>query len=107
MLPPARIVPGVVLLGERVVGETAKAEVSVRLPDGAGWAIDHIEVDAPDTAITPKLDRDEKKLRFTIAQKIAEPGDQTRDVRFIVREPTGRTESCPMKIMYYGKPAGR
>jgi len=107
MLPPARIVPGILLLGEHVIGQTATAEVSIRLPNREGWMIDHIEIDSGDTSVARVENVNGKSLRYAITQTINEPGDQTRTIRFVLRDPNGKAIPCNMKVIYHGNPKVR
>jgi hypothetical protein len=103
MLPPARIIPAVLLLGEHPVGATAKADVTIKLPSAPGWVIDHVEVDGDDTRLASQAKADDGTIHYNLVQHIVSLGDQTRYVRFAVRSPEGKTESSVMKVIYFGE----
>jgi hypothetical protein len=102
MQSPTRILPDTVLLGEHPVGRTAEATVTVRLPAGGGWSVEHVETDSPDTAVKV-VGSGVGPLRYRIVQTISRPRDQTCPVRFVVRRPDGTTESVTVNVSYYGE----
>lgn len=102
MQPATRIVPGIVLLGEHPVGSEATAEVSVRFPIGAKWAIDRIVSESPHFKLTPNGSFADGALRYRIAQKIAERGDRESKATFIVRKGDRAWETVELKVRYHG-----
>ncbi len=102
MQPATRVVPGVILLGERPLGESAQGEVTVLLPS-KDWTVDHIEAGSADTTVTRVGNGLDGGVQFRVDQRIAELGDQVCRIRFILRKPDGQTESVHVEVRYYGQ----
>lgn len=101
MRSPVRVIPDPVLLGERPVGETAEATVSVRFP--AGWSVDRVETERSDTRVSPTEPLDGRPT-YRISQLISKQGDGTCQVRFVCRKPDGQLETIPATVRWYGEP---
>lgn len=97
---PVRVVPGPVLLGEHRVGATAEAVVAVHFP-AAGWAVDRVETERPETVVTP-ADAIDGRPAYRIAQRIGKAGDERAQVRFVCRRPGGGWETVAVPVIWNG-----
>lgn len=105
MQPATRIVPGIVFLGEQLIGSEATAEVSVRLPKGSGWAVDRIVTESRPLKLTPNGSFADGTLRYRLSQKIAERGDRESKATFIIRKGDDGWETVDLQVRYHGLPA--
>jgi hypothetical protein len=102
MQPATRLVPSVILLGERTLGDLAQAEVTVFLPQ-SGWTVDHLEGESTDTNVTRVGAGLGGGVQFRVDQRIAQLGDHVIRVRFVIRKPDGQTEPVNLEVRYYGQ----
>jgi hypothetical protein len=108
--PPVRALPAQVLLGFKKVGEVAEAAITLQVPAGEEWVVDHIEVESPDVSVETPGDKDLGSARkFRIRQRITKEGRQASAVRFFLRK-GGAPEPLTCEIIYEGgavtRPAG-
>ncbi len=100
MVSPVRIVPSLVLLGEQAVGSKAEAVVSIRFP-AADWKVDRVETESADTVVTA-IDPIDGLPAYRIVQTIMKLADQSMQVRFVCRKPSGHLETVTIPITYFG-----
>ncbi len=102
MQPATRLVPSVILLGERTVGDEAQAEVTVFLPQN-GWTVDRVEADSTETNLKLVGAGLDGGVQYRVDQRIARGGDHVIFVQFIIRKPDGQTEPVKLEVRYYGQ----
>jgi uncharacterized protein DUF1573 len=102
MQTTTRLIPSVILLGERKLGEQAEAEVTLLLPQG-GWKVDHIEGESTDTNVTRLGASVDGGEQYRVDQRIAQAGDNVIRVRFVIRKPDGQTEPVKLEVRYHGQ----
>lgn len=104
MQPSFRVIPRLVLLGEKPIPSDAEADVTLLLP-AKDWAIDHIETDTTDTNVTQFEAEGGRRLHIT--QRIKQAGDQVSIIRIVVRKPDKQLEIVPVEVRYHGQKASR
>jgi hypothetical protein len=103
MQSATRLLPQIILLGERSLGSSAEATVTVLLPRTPGWDVDHIESDDPHTDLKRLRESHDGGIRFLVRQQIMAPGDHVTRVRFVLRRPDGVQDSAGLEVRYYGQ----
>jgi hypothetical protein len=104
MQPSSRVVPRMILFGEKPIGDKAEAFVTVRLPS-EDWAIDHFETDDADTAVAREGTDTDGGIRFRVTQRIGQIGDHRSSVRVIIRKADRQMEAVMVDVQYYGQKA--
>jgi hypothetical protein len=102
MQPTTRIFPKVILLGDRQLGETAEAEINVRLA-AKDWKIDRIETDSEDISVSNGQTDEKGEVRLGVIQKIRRLGDVVSHCRIVIRKPDGNTEVVTSEVHYFGR----
>ena len=101
MQPPGRLVPSLILLGERAIGSKATATVSVVLPLGPGWSVEKAETDSTDTTVRAGETKDGVS-NFELTQIINGKKDQTRTIFVVVLSPGGVKSRSTAIVSFYG-----
>lgn len=88
MQPEVRALPARLFLGARRVGGLAEATVTLQVPKGQRWLVDHVEAQSPDVEIQaiPEAPGSSGPA-FRIRQRVTKEGKQSSVVRFFVRQP--------------------
>jgi hypothetical protein len=105
--PAVRALPARLLLGSRRVGSTAEATVTLQVPEGENWVIDHLEVESADVAVDAATAPGIPAGRtFRVRQRIGLEGPQSSVIRFVVRKGGGPPEAVTMAVCYDGDTGG-
>jgi hypothetical protein len=105
--PPVRALPARLLLGSRRIGSTAQATVTLQVPEGENWRVDHIEVESTDVVVDAVAVAGIPAGRtYRVRQRIVLEGPQTSAVRFVVRKGGGPLEIVAMAVCYDGDAVG-
>lgn len=107
MQPEVRAIPAQLVFGPRRIGQTAESTVTLQVPKGEDWVVDHIEMDARDVRVEPVAgSRTQAGRVFRIRQPITKAGHQSSTIRFFVRK--GRSDPVPlaMEVSYDGDESG-
>lgn len=100
MLPPARLLPAQVFLGEQPIGAKVAASVAVILPAGPQWAVEKVDTDSTDTHIEPGPEIGGLRS-YTLTQTISGTEHQSRTVYFVVRGPGGKKTRSIATVSYF------
>jgi hypothetical protein len=105
--PPVRALPARLLLGSRRVGSTAEATVTLQVPEGENWVVDHVEAESADVAVDAVAAAGIPAGRtFRVRQRISLEGPQSSVIRFVVRKGGGPLEAVTMAVCYDGDTGG-
>ena len=74
--------------------------VSIRFPV-AGWKVERIETESADTVAT-LADPIDGLTSYRVAHTIAKANDQTAQLRFVCRKPSGQVETVTASIVCFG-----
>jgi hypothetical protein len=102
---PVRVSPRAVLVGEVPVPGPVVAEVVVSLPGGDGWAVARIEADAAGVDVAAAGPGPDGGTLYRITRPLDRPGSGQTEVRFVVRGPNHQTETVPVEVRWFGRPA--
>ncbi len=104
MQPEVRLLPSLVLLEAKPVGDTAEAVVTMQAPPEAKVAIDHIEIDSPDVRVEPvTVEGIPAGRAFRVRQKLTKEGEQVSEVRFIIRKRDNKPNTVPIQVCCRGE----
>jgi hypothetical protein len=102
MQPSSRVLPRLILLGERNVLDSAEADVTVRLP-ASDWSIDRIETDTLDTMVARVGSGPDGGELLRVTQRISQAGDYVSPIRILIRKPDGQMEVVKVEVRYHGQ----
>jgi hypothetical protein len=102
MQPSCRVLPRLILLGERTVPDEANADVTLWLPR-RDWSIDRIETDSPSTSMSKTGTTSDGGIRFRLTQRIERVGDEVTQVRIVIRGAQTQTEVLSVEVRYHGQ----
>ncbi len=107
MQPEVRAIPAQLVFGPRRVGQTAESTVTLQVPKGEDWIVDHIETDVSGLRVEPVASSGTSVGRvFRIRQPIAKTGHQSSTIRFFVRKGRGGPVPLAMEVSYDGDESG-
>jgi hypothetical protein len=105
--PEVRAIPAQLAFGPRRVGQTAESTVTLQVPEGETWAVDHIEIDSPGVRVDVVAGQGTLTGRvFRVRQHVAIAGHQISTVRFFVRKAHDDPVALAMDVSYDGDSAG-
>jgi hypothetical protein len=104
MQPEVRAIPALLAFGPRKVGQVAESTVTLQVPPGSHWVVDHIETDSAGLSADPVSDTAMPAGRvYRIRQLITKTGHQATTVRFFVRKEKGEPTPLAMEATYDGE----
>lgn len=107
MQPEVRAIPAQLVFGPRRIGQTAESTVTLQVPKGEDWVVDHIETDAAGVRVEPVAASGMPPGRvFRVRQSITKVGHQSSTIRFFVRKGHGDPVPLAMKVSYDGDESG-
>jgi hypothetical protein len=107
MQPEVRAIPAQLAFGPKRVGQTAESTLTLQVPAGETWTVDHIEIDSPGLRVELVAGQGTFTGRvFRVRQYVANAGHQSSTVRFFVRKGQDDPVALAMEVSYDGDSAG-
>lgn len=104
MQPETRLLPALVFLGPKAIGQIAEATVVVQAPSNAKVVFDHIETDNREIQVDPiEIAGSSTHQAFLIKQKVTREGEQRAIVQFILRDRSDKLVQLPVEVTYCGE----
>ena len=101
MQPLVRVIPAVVLFGERKLGETVESEVSLQFPAN-GWSVDRAETSVTGIRLDPIKPGSPRSASYHVTQCVGREKDQSATIVFHIRGPGGQIDRAEVELKYYG-----